>query len=223
MSIWFLILIAIIAFAFITFIRKWHDYAMLFSIAIGFAVNANIYNSVSNPVYFHNIIFAVDSILYTGFTFTVLICAKEYSVRKAKILTSSANAAILISAGIEFFAMMSSNGYDFQLVKNLLSYIFSALGTFIGIWVMLYIFEKLNNLNIYLLFVICVLVSSMINSTIYYSYYLIVADDISNIGYILLGSYIGKFLSIELGLLSYYINTHFWIPNDLKKDSISEG
>ena len=63
----------------------------------------------------------------------------------------------------------------------------------------------------------------MINSTIYYSYYLIVADDISNIGYILIGSYIGKFLSIELGLLSYYINTHFWIPNDLKKDSISEG
>jgi len=223
MSIWFLILIAIIAFAFITFIRKWHDYAMLFSIAIGFAVNANIYNSVSNPVYFHNIIFAVDSILYTGFTFTVLICAKEYSVVKAKILTSSAIAAILISAMIEFFAEMSSNGYDFELVKNLLSYFFSALGTFFGIWVMLYIFEKLDRINIYIVFSICVLVSSIINSTIYYSYYLVVADDRSNIGYILLGSYIGKLLSIELGLISYYINKHYWIPNDLKEKNISEG
>ena len=39
---------------------------------------------------------------------------------------------------------------------------------------------------------------------------------IDNFIYMLIGSYIGKFFSIILGLISYFINTHFWIPNDLK-------
>ena len=73
MNIWILIGIAIFLFAFMTFARRWHDYSILFTIAIGFAVNANIYNSSTNPVYVGNIIFAIDSILYVGFTFSVLI------------------------------------------------------------------------------------------------------------------------------------------------------
>ena len=86
MDLWFLALIGILFFALLTLCRKWYDYAMLFTFAIGFAVNANIYNSVTTPVYFYKLIFSIDSILYTGFTFTVIICAKEYGVRKGKNL-----------------------------------------------------------------------------------------------------------------------------------------
>lgn len=225
MDLWFLALVGILLFAIFTFCRKWYDYAMLFTFAIGFAVNANIYNSMTAPVEFYKLIFAIDSILYTGFTFTVIICAKEYGVRKGKILTSSAIAAVLLSSLIELFATISSVGYSTDLLKIFFGYIASAIGTFIGIWVMLYIFEKLQkkNLNIYLTFFICVLISSIINSSIYYGYALIVYDDINNFVYILLGSYIGKFYAIMLGLISYAINKHLWIPNDLKKDEEVEN
>ncbi|MBP5445165.1 MAG: hypothetical protein J6Y28_03240 [Acholeplasmatales bacterium] len=220
MNLFLLAIFGVILFMLLTFCRKWYDYAMLFTFAIGFAVNANIYNASSVPVELGKIIFAIDSILYTGFTFTVIICAKEYGVRKAKILTSSAIAAVLLSSVIELFATTSSFGYSSELLKTFFGYIASAIGTFIGIWVMLYIFEKLmnKNVNVYLSFFICVLISSIINSTIYYGYSLIVYQKLDAFIYILLGSYIGKFYAIILGLLSYAINKHLWIPNDLKKD-----
>ena len=187
MDLWFLALLGILFFALLTFCRKWYDYAILFTFAIGFAVNANIYNSVTTPVNFNKLIFAIDSILYTGFTFTVIICAKEYGIRKAKILTSSSIAAVLLSALIELCASISSFGFDLDYIKTFFGYVFSAIGTFIGIWVMLYIFKKFEEktINIYLSFAICVLLSSIINSTVYYSYYLITYQNTTNFIYIL--------------------------------------
>ncbi len=218
MDLWFLALIGILFFSLLTFCRRWYDYAMLFTFAIGFAVNANIYNSSTAPVYFYKLVFSIDSILYTGFTFTVIICAKEYGVKKGKILTSSTIAAVLLSALIELFASISSSGFDVAFIKQFFGYVFSAIGTFIGIWVMLYIFEKLEkkNINIYLTLFMCVLISSIINSTIYYSYYLIVYQNTNDFIYVLLGSYIGKLYAIILGLISYSINKNVWIPLNLK-------
>jgi len=218
MDLWFLALIGILFFLLLTFCRRWYDYAMLFTFAIGFAVNANIYNSSTAPVYFYKLVFSIDSILYTGFTFTVIICAKEYGVKKGKILTSSTIAAVLLSALIELLASISSSGFDVVFIKQFFGYVFSAIGTFIGIWVMIYIFEKLDkkNINIYLTLFICVLISSIINSTIYYSYYLIVYQNTNDFIYVLLGSYIGKLYAIMLGLISYSINKNVWIPLNLK-------
>ena len=56
----------------------------------------------------------------------------------------------------------------------------------------------------------------------HYGYALFVYDDINNFIYILLESYIGKLYAIALGLISYAINKHLWIPNDLKKDEVVE-
>lgn len=217
MNIWILIGIAIFLFSFMTFVRKWHDYTMLFAIAIGFAVNANIYNSATNPVYLGDIIFAIDSILYMGFTFTVLICAKDYSIKQAIVLTTSTIIAIIISAGIELFAQISSDGYQKEFLQTFFSYLFSALGTALGISLMLFIFSKLKDkINVYLLFVICAIIANLINSSIYYIFSFIIYGRTENIGYILLGSFIGKAFAIILGIISYYINCHWWIPNDLK-------
>jgi hypothetical protein len=218
MNIWILIGIAIFLFAFMTFARRWHDYSILFTIAIGFAVNANIYNSSTNPVYVGNIIFAIDSILYVGFTFSVLICVKEYGMKQAIVLTTSTIAAIIVSAAIELFAHISSDGYDPIFLKSFFSYLFSALGTAIGISLMLFIFKLLDNkkLNIYVIFIICSILANILNTIVYYVFSVIVYGNIANLGYILLGSYIGKAFSIILGIISYFINKHYWIPIDLQ-------
>ena len=122
-------------------------------------------------------------------------------------------------------ASISSFGFDLDYIKTFFGYVFSAIGTFIGIWVMLYIFKKLEEktINIYLSFAICVLLSSIINSTVYYSYYLITYQNTTNFMYILLGSYLGKIYAIILGLIGYFVNRNIWIPNELKnKEDVSE-
>lgn len=218
MGIWFWFVLAFVVFAFIVLVRKWHDQAILYTLAIGFAINANIFNAFSTPITWGPIVFSIDSILYTGFMFCVIICAHEYSSRSAKILTSSTIAAILLSAVIEFLANISAFGFDVEFLVNLGGYIFSALGTFAAIWFMLFVFEKLKkkNVNIYLNIVICLLIASVINSTIFYVYALIITSDIQMLSYMLAGSYIGKIFCILLCLPCFYINTHYYIPNNLK-------
>ena len=212
----FLLFLGIILFAFFVIVRRWHDYSMLFTIAIGFAVNANIYNGITMPVYLGDIKFSIDSILYTGFTFTIVICAYEYGIRKAKILTSSTIAAVLLSAVIEFMAHLSSLGYDKEYLINLFGYVSSSVGTFIGVWLSLFIFDKLKDkLNIYVLMIIVVIMISIINSVFYHLYYIFVTGNTEGFIYIIIGSYLGKLYALILGLIGFYINTHFWIPLDL--------
>ena len=218
MGIYILIFFAVFAFSFFAFARKWHDYAMLFTFAIGCAVNANILNSVSVPVYVGNLIFSIDSILYTLFMFTVIICAKDYDIRRAKILTSSAIAAILVSAVIEFFANLSAFGYTTAMLVKFMHYVLSCLGTFVGVWIMLLAFKKLQNknINMRIAIILCVALASIINTAIYYTGVILISGSIQNLAYVLLGSAIGKICCIFLGELAYYVNTHYWIPNNLK-------
>ena len=219
MGIWFWFVLAVLGFVFITLIRKRFDYAMLFTIAIGFAINANLFNALTTPIYCGPLVFSIDSIFYTGFMFCIVVCAIEYGVRKAKILTSSAIAAILLSAVIEFLARISSTGFQSEYLLNLCSYVFSAIGTFAGVWLMLFVFEKLQakKLNIYLNIVICLLIASIVNTSIFYIFTIITTKDITNLTYMLIGSYVGKIFCIGLSLLSFFVSTHYFIPNDLKE------
>ena len=63
MGIWFWFVLSFISFAFITLVRKRHDYAMLYTIAICFAINANIFNASTVPIFAGEIVFSIDSIL----------------------------------------------------------------------------------------------------------------------------------------------------------------
>ena len=227
MKLWFLLFLGIILFAFFVLVRRWHDYSMLFTIAIGFAVNANIYNGITMPVFLGNIKFSIDSILYTGFTFTIVICAYEYGVRKAKILTSSTIAAVLLSAVIEFMAHLSSNGYQTDYLINLFGYLASSVGTFLGVWFALFIFEKIKDkMNIYIIFILLILIISIFNSAFYHFYYLVVTGNVDGFGYVVIGSYLGKLYALILGLAGFYINTHWWVPLDLmdkyKKEKVED-
>lgn len=219
MGIWFWFVLAFISFAFITLVRKRHDYAMLYTIAIGFAINANIFNSLTTPMYCGHIVFAIDSILYTGFMYCVIVCAHEYGIRNAKILTSATIAAILLSASIELLAKTSATGFQTEYLLNYLSYLFSSLGTFAGVWLMLFVYKILRNkkANTYLNFITCIVISSIVNTTIFYIFTVITTKDATNLAYIVAGSYLGKFFCIALCLLSYFISTHWFIPNNLKE------
>lgn len=227
MKLWFLLFLGIILFAFFVLVRRWHDYSMLFTIAIGFAVNANIYNGITMPVFLGNIKFSIDSILYTGFSFTIVICAYEYGVRKAKILTSSTIAAVLLSAVIEFMAHLSSNGYQTDYLINLFGYLASSVGTFLGVWFALFIFEKIKDkMNIYIIFILLILIISIFNSAFYHLYYIVVTGNVDGFGYVVIGLYLGKLYALILGLAGFYINTHWWIPLDLmdkyKKEKVED-
>lgn len=228
MGFWFWFVLCFISFAFITLVRKRHDYAMLYTIAIGFAINANIFNASSTPILCGKLVFAIDSILFTGFMYAVIVCAHEYGIKNAKILTSSTIAAILLSATIEFLAKLSSAGFHSEYLISFLGYLFSAVGTFAAVWLMLLVYKVLRDkkCNIYLNFVVCLLISSIINSSIFYIFTRITAEDTTTLPYMLAGSYIGKIFCIGLCLVSFFISTHWFIPNNLKekyKKNINEN
>jgi len=218
MGIWFWLVLAFIGFTLITVIRKWYDQAMLYTIAIGCAINANIYNAITAPMYMGDIIFSIDSVLYTCFMFCVIVCAIEYGVRKAKIMTSATIAAILLSAVIEQLAKMSTNGFNSEYLVNLSGYVFSAVGTFAGVWLMLAVYDRQSKkeMNVYVNMINCLLISSIVNTTIFYIFTRLTADNTTTLTYMLLGSYLGKVFCIALSLLSFFINTHYYIPNNLK-------
>ena len=218
MGIWFWFIIAICAFVFLTLIRKKYDFAMLYTISIAFSINANYFNALTNPIYCGSIIFSIDSILFTGFMYCVIVCAHEYTVKNAKVLTSATIAAILVSATIEFLAKTSTNGYQSVYMTNYLSYLFSSLGTFAGVWLMLFVYKYLKNrkLNVYVNFIVCILIASIVNTSIFYIFTIITTKGIENLSYMLVGSYLGKIICILLCLISFYVSTHYFIPVNLK-------
>lgn len=213
-------LFSLFVFAGFCIARRWHDYAVLFTIAIGFAVNANIFNGGTAPITVGGFVFSVDSILYTGFMFAIMICAHEYGFKKARVLTYTSIAAILISAVIEIMANISAFGYQPEFLYAFLGYIFSAIGTFLGVWFMLAVYKILEKkkANEYFNFLVCILIASVINTTIYYMGTILVTGHLlDNMMPILLGSYIGKIFCILLCQIVFFVNTHFWVPNALKE------
>jgi len=220
MSIYVLILVAVFCFAFTCFFRKWRDKDILILIAIGCAINANIFNSNTVPVEVGNLVFGIDSIIYTLFVFTVIIEARDYGIKDAKSMTTITIAAIMISATIEFFAYWSFSGINTQILISLGLYVISAFGTFVAIWAMLWLFQTLKkkNVNRFVNIALCILIASIINSFIYFGgAFMIGAGTSSNFVGALIGSYIGKIFCIFLALVVYFINTTFWIPKGLEK------
>ena len=82
---------------------------------------------------------------------------------------------------------------------------------------MLYIYSKLDALktHVALNFIFCVIITSVVNTAVYYGLMALTLGSIIAGWQVLLGSFLGEISWIALGLISYYINTHLWIPKDL--------
>lgn len=217
MNVFILALIGLGIFMALAILRKWFDSFILIAFSIGAACNANFYHALTTPIECGPFIFAIDSILFTLFMHTLIVKYLHYSLKDAKNMAIASVVAIVLSAIFEFLAKINAFGYSHALLLTFINYLFSALGSLIGIWLMMLFLERSKKMNVYLRIFLAILIGSAINSTIYYLGILIVDGYTDKIWSILLGSYIGKLYAIGLSLFCYWFNGRVLVPTDLQK------
>lgn len=226
MNFYILLLITILFFTAFTFARRLNDNFVLIAVAIGCACNANYYTPLNMPIVLGPITFGIDSLLYTLFIFTIVIKALKDSVKSAKIMTITAVVAIMISGIIEFSANISFNGgFKMEYLLSLGKYAFSVIGTLLGVWLMLLIYDKgLKNVKhhvSYLTIFIGITVACLLNANIYYAFVVVIEGGIrDNSLSILLGNYIGKLFCILLAMLSYFVYDKLF---NKQKEEVNNG
>lgn len=209
----------LLCFGLFCFFRHFFDGTVLISVAIGAAINANLYTAGGMPISAGWLTVGIDAMLYTLFMFAIICKAHDYSIAEAKGMSVATIVAILVSALIEMLAKWSFKGsLDWELGQIILRYVFSCIATLIGIWAMLFVYSKFKawNMNVYLNFALVVLLASVLNTLVYCSLDMLMTWRVpENFGQVLAGTYVGKAICILLGDLAYFINARFWKPRHL--------
>ena len=229
MSFALLIVFMFVAFGLTTLFRRWVDIPTLLGVAIGCAVNANIFNPIKYGVEVGPFVFSIEIVLYTLFMYTIVVRMLDYGYQDAKKMTFTTVAAIIISAIIELFAEMAKQGFAKVVLKDFSYYLFSSFGTIVGVWVLVFITIKLRKLKVsdYIILPLAVAVSTVIHAFFYYGGIALVemSGDVYTIK-MLLGALLGKAVCIALAVLCYFINKKFWVPLNLvskkKEDKIEK-
>ena len=213
-----LIVFMFVAYGLTTLFRRWLDVPTLIGVAIGCAVNANLFTPLNYPVVVGELTFSIESILYTLFMYTVVVRILDYSYDDAKKLTLTSVAAIIISAIIELVALLTKDGFQTVVFQNFAVYLFSSIGTIIGVWLMVFftIGLKKRRVSSYIIIPIVIAVSCVIHALFYYGGMSLVFWE--RTAYTLkmaLGTIIGKAACVGLGVLCYFINQKFWKPLNL--------
>ena len=215
------------------------DVFFLITFAIGAAINSNIFNSYIYPITLNGnegIIFGLSQFLYPLFVLTIMIRVFDYSIKDAKQMLVSALVAIVLSAFIQFFAEISYY-YPFEsrsfveVLLTLLLYLVSSLSTLIAFVIVfkLYPILEKKKVNKYLILVIAIIITNIINSFIYTGFALLFKDHsllssnlYSNYPAYLLGGIIMRTFATGLALISYLVNNTIWKSENLiqvKKDN----
>lgn len=213
-----LIVFMFVAFGLTTLFRRWIDIPTLLAVAIGCAVNANIFTPLNSGVAVGPFIFSIEAILYTLFMYTIVIRILDYGYKAAKTMTLTSVAAIIISAIIEFVALVSYEGFAVSTLKTFSFYFLSSLGTIAGVWIMILLTIQLRkkNVNSYVIIPIAIITSGLIHSIIYYGGMALIEWDINdNAVAMILGAIIGKGVCIGLSVFCYFINQKWWKPLSL--------
>ena len=213
-----LVIFMFVAFGLTTLFRRWIDGPTLFAVAIGCAVNANIFNPITAPVQLGSLTFSIEIILYTLFMYTIIVRILDYGYQAGKVMTLTSIAAIVVSAIIELVSNLATNGFTAEAFKISAYYLFSCLGTIIGVWVMVLIAIKLRKVNVssYVIIPVAIIVSSIIHAIFFYGGYALINWDYTI--YSLskaVGTIIGKAVCIGLSVFCYFINKKYWIPLNL--------
>ena len=213
-----LIVFMFVAFGLTTLFRRWIDIPTLLAVAIGCAVNANIFTPLNSGVTVGPFIFSIEAILYTLFMYTIVVRILDYGYKAAKTMTLTSVAAIIISAIIEFVALVSYEGFAVSTLKTFSFYFLSSLGTIAGVWIMILLTIQLRkkNVNSYVIIPIAIITSGLIHSIIYYGGMALIEWDINdNAVAMILGAIIGKAVCICLSVFCYFINQKWWKPLSL--------
>jgi len=221
-----LVIFMFVAFGLTTLCRRWMDIPTLIAVAIGCAVNANIFTPIKYPIVLGDFVFSFEIVLYTLFMYTIVVRILDYGYADAKKMTLTSVAAIIISAVIELFALLAQKGFVTEVFQDFALYVFSSAGTILGVWVMILITIQCRKKNIssYLIIPFAIAASCIIHGTIYYGGMALVkwSTDFYTIQ-LLLTTMLGKSVCILLGVLCYFINQRFWKPLSLvsKEDSVN--
>lgn len=228
MELLFLILFAVGLFASLTFLRKWADSFIMIAFAIGCICCANIYTAQSYGFKVGEITFAIDSVLYTMFLYTVSVKYLHYSKKDSTLFVYSSIVAIIISAVIEFFANVIPHGYDLIYLQRFLSYLASAFATLIATMVLRLIFRELlkKGWHRYSILPLAILVGALVNSILYFgiSFFIYGATAFEHHLSILTGNAIMKVICVGLAELSYVLNNDkIWSVKELKFENDERG
>ena len=148
----------------------------LYALAIGGAVNAN---------YFHS------------------------GRKQAYLLSISSIIAIMFAAFYELIAKILSQGYQGKIWYNFFDFLASSISSIIVIGLLIETIEFLRNKtrfkNQYLLTIVGLLIATLINTPIFYTFECIVNGTPDNILELVLTSYLGKLLAMIFALLTLYL------------------
>lgn len=218
MSFALLIIFMFVAFGLTTLFRKWIDVPTLIAVAIGCAVNANIFNPITAPIVVGPFVFSIEIVLYTLFMYTLVIRILDYGYGEAKRMTLTSVAAIIISAVIELVANLMKTGFTGETFKAFSYYVFSSVGTIIGTCLMVWVTISCRKKNIssYLIIPFAIILSTIVHAIFFYGGIALVEwkFDVYTLA-MALGSLVGKAVCIGLSILCYFINKKFWIPLNL--------
>ena len=221
-----LIIFMFVAYGLTTLFRKWIDIPTLLAVAIGCAVNANIFTPINSGISVGPFIFSIEAILYTLFMYTITVRILDYGYNDAKRMTFTSVAAIIISAIIELVAVISKNGANVDTFRTFSYYIFSSIGTIAGVWVMVAITIacRKKNISSYLIIPFAIIASTIIHAIFYYGGYSLVRWELAEYTLnMFLGTLIGKGACIALSILCYFINQKYWKPLNLVNNEQEEN
>lgn len=205
MKILFLFALSFVLYSFFCLFYKKFRKDLIYVLAIGGAVNSNIFNINDFPIYIGNLIFGVDSILYTLFVFCIIFIYFYYGKKEAQSLTYTSIASIFVGAIIQFVAYWASYGFGNELVITFSSFLISIVATIVAINLTIMFLEKFKNLNKFVLCALSIVLASIINSTIYFSLVSIFSNLGENFVPSLLGSYIGKLIALIFSVICFII------------------
>ena len=207
MSFGFLIIMAIISFASFYFMYRYFKKDGAYILAIGGAVAANIFNIGAYAINGEYFVFGIDSVVYTLFIFCIAVIYYDYDKKTALNLTWTTIASIIFAGLISFVANWATNGFGSSITWSLISFIVSSFATCLAVLGMIYAIEKAKIKNILLSMGLMIIIGSLINSFIYFGVMAILqgGDLGENFVKSLIGSYLGKFVSIVFSLFTYYL------------------
>ncbi|NLZ15382.1 MAG: hypothetical protein GXY27_01685 [Erysipelotrichaceae bacterium] len=211
-----LLIFTIIAFALTTFFRKWLDVTTLYVVAIGCACNANFFTNINSPVSFGPFIFSPMIALYALFMYIIMVRIIDHGYKEAKVLTYTSVAAVVVSAMIELANTIVLSGSSVEAWKSFSYYIFSSVGTLIGVWVMVWytIHARHHKVNKYLIIFFGMAFSSWLQAMFYYGGMALVNWQFNILSTAdILGIFIGGIVCFIFGLISYFVNNRLWKPN----------
>ena len=212
-----LIIFMFVAFFLTTLLRRWIDIPMLIAVAIGCAVNANIFNpltGITAPIVVGPFTFSMEIVLYTLFMYTIMIRVLDYSYYDGKIMTLTSVAAIIISAFIELIAKLTSSGDVSTTFIEFAYYLISCVGTALAVWLMIFItiHSRDKKVPAPLIIGFALVASSIAHSAVYYGGIMLIKQDWLYTLSCLYGALLGKGVCILLAMFSYLVNLKWWKP-----------